>query len=705
MSCSSSLKFKTQAVKPSAPQQSFLFGSSTIDITPPPGYPMGGFGSEGRISRGVWTPLKAAAFYFQDPGGNQFVLVSCDLWSVPLGLSLRVGELLNEEPDKTYHLGTPQILISATHTHHSHGGFSTSEAYNALATPVAGFDENLFNHLALRITQTIKEAIDNRRAAVIARWQHTLEGLIRNRSYDAFNRINPTDSLEITSHVNHSDQYFPRQGLPVHVTRKEQFTAVDPYVTSLLFYPRGATTADPMAMINFCSFHPTVLGTHNELYSRDVMGVIDHRIRQKMGWWNTDIGFINGSEGDISCNWYQQDLKNALDIGIAMADSILSSSRSSFPLTGNVQLSYDIVPITDRDVAIPFTGSVPACFNQLPKRTAKVPYPGIGTVGGAEDGRTDLFYKGLKEGMTSQQCTEGHGNKLIALKATVEHMFAALPAAIHPAIEYVFKKMIKDTAPRSLPIGVHSIGDISIVSLPGEITTTLGYKIRSAVANARNYSDYHQVLLAGLTNEYLSYFTTPAEYAEQEYEGASMMYGYMGGSFLEQEAGRIASTSSAQFENEYKFKPGKDLHLHTKHNFRIENWTVEEGLEPYLVDLDNGSPFNHYPVFQFKDSQVIVDVDPSKTIYYPSVKIMKKNPSSGSWDMYINGDQSLSLASFIRRIDTGISTWGILWTPETSVPLQGEYRYEVLAPSGKRVTSSPFVLEEVMKRNIHYIIK
>ena len=192
-SCAPSLKFKTHQHKNSSPQQNFLFGSSTVDITPPPGYPMGGFGSQGKVSRGIWTSLQSAAFYFQDASGNQFVLVSCDLWSIPMGLTLKVGELLNAESDKAYHLGTSQIFISATHTHHSHAGFSTSEAYNMLASPLAGFDENLFNIMADKIAQGIKSAIDSRRAVVMARWQHTIEGLIRNRSFDAFDNIPPVD--------------------------------------------------------------------------------------------------------------------------------------------------------------------------------------------------------------------------------------------------------------------------------------------------------------------------------------------------------------------------------------------------------------------------------------------------------------------------------------------------------------------------------
>ena len=46
-----------------------------VDITPPPGFPMGGFGSSGKISRGVWTPLKAKANYIRDKDGNALFML------------------------------------------------------------------------------------------------------------------------------------------------------------------------------------------------------------------------------------------------------------------------------------------------------------------------------------------------------------------------------------------------------------------------------------------------------------------------------------------------------------------------------------------------------------------------------------------------------------------------------------------------------
>ena len=68
---------------PPVPTQEFRVGAARLDITPMPGYPMGGMAAGGRISRGVWTRLNARAFVFEDDAGNAVALVSCDLWSNP----------------------------------------------------------------------------------------------------------------------------------------------------------------------------------------------------------------------------------------------------------------------------------------------------------------------------------------------------------------------------------------------------------------------------------------------------------------------------------------------------------------------------------------------------------------------------------------------------------------------------------------------
>ncbi|GLJ23882.1 hypothetical protein SUGI_0453800 [Cryptomeria japonica] len=86
-------------------------------------------------------------------------------------------------------------------------------------------------------------------------------------------------------------------------------------------------------------------------------------------------------------------------------------------------------------------------------------------------------------------------------------------------------------APAILPIQILRIGQLAILSVPGEFTTMAGRRLREAVKktfltgeNGGSGSNIH-VVIAGLTNTYSQYITTFEEYEIQRYEGASTLYG------------------------------------------------------------------------------------------------------------------------------------------------------------------------------------
>lgn len=88
-----------------------------------------------------------------------------------------------------------------------------------------------------------------------------------------------------------------------------------------------------------------------------------------------------------------------------------------------------------------------------------------------------------------------------------------------------------DWAPSILPLQIFRIGQLVILSVPGEFTTMAGRRLRDAVktvltseANGQFSSNVH-VVIAGLTNTYSQYVTTYEEYEMQRYEGASTLFG------------------------------------------------------------------------------------------------------------------------------------------------------------------------------------
>ncbi|XP_027167136.1 neutral ceramidase 2-like [Coffea eugenioides] len=87
-----------------------------------------------------------------------------------------------------------------------------------------------------------------------------------------------------------------------------------------------------------------------------------------------------------------------------------------------------------------------------------------------------------------------------------------------------------DWAPSILPIQILRIGQLVILTVPGEFTTMSGRRLRDAVkavltASTGQFNGNVHVVIAGLSNTYSQYITTFEEYEIQRYEGASTLFG------------------------------------------------------------------------------------------------------------------------------------------------------------------------------------
>lgn len=86
-------------------------------------------------------------------------------------------------------------------------------------------------------------------------------------------------------------------------------------------------------------------------------------------------------------------------------------------------------------------------------------------------------------------------------------------------------------APSILPLQILRIGQLVILSVPGEFTTMAGRRLRDAVRTVLTsgengeFDNNVHVVIAGLTNTYSQYVTTFEEYEVQRYEGASTLFG------------------------------------------------------------------------------------------------------------------------------------------------------------------------------------
>jgi hypothetical protein len=70
------------------------------------------------------------------------------------------------------------------------------------------------------------------------------------------------------------------------------------------------------------------------------------------------------------------------------------------------------------------------------------------------------------------------------------------------------------------------LGGVLMMTWPGEASTSLGFELNSI---AERYG-YRRNWVLGLTNDYLSYFTTEHEFLEAAYDSCSSLYTDRGGS-------------------------------------------------------------------------------------------------------------------------------------------------------------------------------
>lgn len=79
--------------------------------------------------------------------------------------------------------------------------------------------------------------------------------------------------------------------------------------------------------------------------------------------------------------------------------------------------------------------------------------------------------------------------------------------------------------PNSAYVSAVRIGNITMLTWPGEPSTTLGYRLQG-VATQEGFDDSW---VLGLVNDYMTYFTTKEEYHEAQYDSCSSLFNWRGG--------------------------------------------------------------------------------------------------------------------------------------------------------------------------------
>jgi neutral ceramidase len=659
------------APEPPAGSGAFGAGAAKVDITPPPGFPMGGHSMAGEVSRGYWSRLYARAIYLEDAFGGRIALVSADLWSIPGALADRVAELVGSTAARCG-IQREVLILAATHTHQSPGNFSSSPAYNALASPESGFDRALFEFLASRIAEAVTSACEKREPVKIEFAGTQVPLLMRNRSYPAF-QLNPE-----SEEYRRENAGLPKGSPSSEYPAAEAFHAVDPSVHFLRIVSESQPSR-PLAILSFLSMHPTAMSHDTDVYSGDVFGIAATLAEQRLnarGNGTAIVAFFNGAEGDISPYWMKQGRATALALGTRLAEAVLHANSHIRLNSPQIDFRFARSPLADQ------------CYRQpdgAERCTSARPLIGSATVGGAEDGRTVFHTWGWEEGVTSRFSSDP---RQAPKQPAFDPAFLPWPALLSPT-RWLASLL---PPPEEVPIAVYRLGDLVLATLPGEFTVTMGRRIRDAIA-VKFDPRPHAVILIGLANEYVSYFSTPEEYQVQHYEGASTLYGSASGPMI---LARLASLAG-EFRKAHPQVSSVRRYRYAAGTARSFEPAIEMGAITFPQDfLAERAPtsFSKLRTFCWHEPYVSLDVARQKGRWVTPRVAIEQQDKVGRWiPLRIDGvpedDRGLQFVTVARRTPLDDLEWCSLWLRMDPPALSGNLRFRVDSPDGARF-GTPF---------------
>ena len=249
-------------------------GVAAVDITPPVGTPLGGYGARhGRPSTGVHDRLYAKALVL-DNRSERIAIVTCDL----IGVSKAVKQQVLRRIGRAAGLDSRHLLVCASHTHSGPGALSPEFVWQLA---MGRYNARLRDDLVKKLAGVIISANGHRRPARIGWGVTSASGFVSDR----------------------------RDKDPVRVT--------DP---QLVVMRVDGIDRKPIAVLANFAGHGTCLGAENMLVSADFPGYLQRRLEARIG--GVTALFANGAQGDqaprspLGKTGYDE----AEDVGFGLAD-------------------------------------------------------------------------------------------------------------------------------------------------------------------------------------------------------------------------------------------------------------------------------------------------------------------------------------------------------------------------------------------------
>ena len=469
--------------------KNFMIGTGIYDITGPAAERgMMGYALLNQKTNGILQRDWARAFIIKSPcNGHEMVFVNTDLAMLFQGIQQEVLQQLKALYGNEY--TAQNVIISAIHQHSGPGGYSLHALYN-LST--MGFDKKNFNTICDGIVQSIVRARANMQAATIKIARGALLNASVNRS--------PTAYL-LDSQKERSKYRYNR----------------DTTMTLLRF---DNLKGQPIGTINWFPVHGTSLDNQNHLISGDNKGYAAYLFEKDYGSHHGPSAFVaafaQSNAGDISPNLAgkggDHGAKGRADVedigGKQYREAKKLFNTANIEIKGGIEYRQQYVAMGHEVVDKRFTDHS-HCHTTCPAAIGESML--AGTTDGAGFGEQGITScKGVHTILPKIMCytltqkTACQGVKPIILETNSEK----------PA-----------WTPKVLPFSIVTIGDLAIIANPFELTTMSGRRVRNLVSKDLKPMGIKYVVIAGYSNAYSGYVTTPEEYKAQRYEGASNLFG------------------------------------------------------------------------------------------------------------------------------------------------------------------------------------
>jgi hypothetical protein len=456
-------------------------GVARVCITPPVGTWQGGYGARTRPCEGIHDDLYARALVLGgDDGRPCAAIVSVDV----VGLPPELADAARRRAEEATGIPAGHIALCASHTH---GGPAT-RSYVGFSGPQP--DADYLRLLEKYLAGVVAAAARDLRPATVR----------LGRGQAGFNVNRRLRTAQATLMLPNPEGPVDREVLVVRVDavradegqrpKDEPLSAARP-----LSFIQGNGGAAPLAILFRYTCHATAMGAQNYLITADYPGAAAAFVEQAYGGGTLAL-FLQGCAGNVrphlvtrAGGFRSADWAELARLGRELGAATVAAAEAAAPLEAR--------PVSSAGEGARAEGGAPPAHN-----------------GGAQPvaaaGKTVLLPFGpppqeadLRALLATGHWPDGRGlteTERLWARRTLEGLGAGTLPVGNPAEVQVFR-----------------LGDVWLVTLPGEVFVEIGWRVREAVAAAAGVSSAG-VVVAAYANGSVGYVPTGAAIPEGGYE-------------------------------------------------------------------------------------------------------------------------------------------------------------------------------------------